>query len=298
MILFWVICAVMVLIAFAFVLPPLLATSKEKPREESAEANVSVYRDQLSELEADLRNGIIAEDQYQQDRDSIERRMLEDVSAVDESATTNPPPAATDRRPAYAVAVAIPVIAISLYLQIGNPRLSPQGRPALPESPAAESSQPDSQMTQQNIEANVGALAKRLEQNPNDVQGWTMLGRSYTSMGKYKEASDAYAKATALKADDADLWADYAFVTAMANGQSLQGAPQELIKKSLQLDPDNPKALELAGSAAFEAKNYKEAIDYWQRLLAKTPAGSDLAQTLSQRIERAKGLAGSGASGP
>ena len=295
MILFWVICSVMVLIAFAFVLPPLLATSKEKPREESAEANVSVYRDQLSELEADLRNGIIAQDQYQQDRDSIERRMLEDVSAVNESATTNPPAAAADRRPAYAVAVAIPVIAIALYLQIGNPRLSPQGRPPVPESPAAESSQPDSQMTQQNIEANVGALARRLEQNPNDVQGWTMLGRSYTSMGKYKEASDAYAKATALKADDADLWADYAFVTAMANGQSLQGAPQELIKKSLQLDPDNPKALELAGSAAFEAKNYKQAIDYWQRLLAKTPAGSELAQTLSQRIERAKGLAGSGA---
>jgi cytochrome c-type biogenesis protein CcmH len=281
----------MVLIALAFVLPPLLATSEDRPQEDSAGANVSVYRDQLSELEADLQNGIIAQDQYQQDRDSIERRMLEDVSAVNESATTNPPVAAADRRPAYALAVAVPVLAIALYLQVGNPRLSPQGRPALPESPAAESSQPDSQMTQQNIEANVAALAKRLEQNPNDVQGWTMLGRSYTSMEKYKEASDAYARATALKSDNADLWADYAFVTAMANGQSLLGAPQELIKKSLQLDPDNPKALELAGSAAFEAKNYKQAIDYWQHLLAKTPAGSELAQTISQRIERAKGLA-------
>ncbi|MEP6718588.1 MAG: c-type cytochrome biogenesis protein CcmI [bacterium] len=293
--LFWVICAVMVLIAFAFVLPPLLTTDKDKPADENNEANVSVYRDQLNELEADLRNGIIAQDQYQQDRDSIERRMLEDVSAVKDTAATKAALGPSDRRPAYAVAVAVPVIAIALYLQVGNPRLSPQGRPAPPESPAAESSQPDSQMTQPNIEANVAALGKRLEQNPNDVQGWTMLGRSYTSMERYKEATDAYAKATALKSDDADLWADYAFVTAMANGQSLQGAPQELIKKSLQLDPDNPKALELAGSAAFEAKNYQQAIDYWQRLLAKTPTGSELAQTISQRIERAKGLAGSGA---
>ena len=294
MILFWIICAVMVAIAFAFVLPPLLATGKDKLQDENKEANVSIYRDQLNELEADLRNGIIAQDQYQLDRDGIERRMLEDVSGVKETATRKAAPAPSDRRPAYAMAVAVPVIAIALYLQIGNPRLSPQGRPTLPESPAAESSQPDSQMTQQNIEANVAALAKRLEQNPNDVQGWTMLGRSYTSMERYKEASDAYARATGLKSDDADLWADYAFVTAMANGQSLQGAPQELIKRSLQLDPENPKALELAGSAAFEAKNYKDAIDYWQRLLAKTPAGSELAQTISQRIDRAKTLAGSG----
>src|SRR5207237_9295382 len=122
------------------------------------------------------------------------------------------------------------------------------------------------------------------------VQGWTMLGRSYTSMKKYKEASDAYARATALKSDDADLWADYAFAMAMANGQSLQGQPQELIKKSLQLDPDNAKGLELAVSAAFETKNYKQAIDYWQRLLAKTPPGSELAQTISQRIAEAKKL--------
>jgi len=290
-ILFAVICAVMVAIALAFVLPPLLATDESKGANESKEANVSVYRDQLTELEADLRNGIIAPDQYQQDRDSIERRMLEDVSTARDTAV-KPAAATSDRRPAYAIAFAVPVIAVVFYLQVGNPRLKPQGRTAAPpESPAAENSQPDSQMTQPNIEANVARLAKRLEQNPNDVQGWTMLGRSYTSMEKYKEASDAYARATALKSDDADLWADYAFAMAMANGQHLQGAPQELIKKSLQLDPDNAKGLELAGSAAFETKNYKQAIDYWQRLLAKTPAGSELAQTISQRIDQAKKLA-------
>ena len=295
MILFWVIAAVMVAIALAFVLPPLLAAEDVKPLDESKESNVSVYRDQLAELEADLRNGIIAEDQYQQDRDGIERRMLEDVSAAGDAAA-KPAPANSDRRSAYAIALAIPVIAVVFYLRVGNPRLNPQGRPEMPQEPSsAESSQPDSQMTQQNIQANVAALAKRLEQNPNDVQGWTMLARSYTSMEKYEEASDAYGKATALKPEDADLWADYAFVTAMANGQRLQGKPQELIAKSLRLDPNNAKGLELAGSAAFETKNYRQAIDYWQRLLAKTPAGSELAQTISQRINQAKSLAEAGA---
>jgi cytochrome c-type biogenesis protein CcmH len=197
-ILFWVICAVMVAIALAFVVPPLLASEESKPLDESEEANVSVYRDQLTELEADLRNGIIAEDQYQRDRDGIERRMLEDVSTVRDTGA-KPTPGGGDRRPAYAIALAVPLIAVALYLQVGNLHLKPQGRPqSLPESTAEESSQPPSGMTQQNIEANVASLARRLEQNPNDVQGWIMLGRSYTSMEKYREASDAYAKATQL----------------------------------------------------------------------------------------------------
>ena len=290
MILFWLICALMVAIALAFVLPPLLASRTEKTAETTKAANISIYRDQLAELEADLKNGIIAEDQYQQDRDSIERRMLEDVSAADANEEEKAGALPT-RTPAYTIALAIPVIAIAFYLQVGNPSLRPSARPQSNAQMAApEGAQPNSGMTQQSIEANVAALAKRLEQNPNDVQGWTMLGRSYTSLEKYKEAADAYAKATDLKADDADLWADYAFAMAMAQGQRLQGAPEELIKKALRLDPNNPKALELAGSVAFETRNYQQAIEYWERLLAKTPPTSELAQALSQRISEAKSL--------
>ena len=95
----------MIVVALAFVLPPLLAADPTKPLDDQ-EANVSVYRDQLAELEADLRNGIIAEDQYQQDRDGIERRMLEDVATTGE---TVPKPAITsaDRQTAYAIAFAV-----------------------------------------------------------------------------------------------------------------------------------------------------------------------------------------------
>src|SRR5882672_4395105 len=107
----------MVAIALAFVVPPLLANGESKPVDESEEANVSVYRDQLTELEADLRNGIIAPDQYQRDRDGIERRMLEDVSIVRVTGA-KPTPAGGDRRPAYAIALAVPVVAIVLYLQV------------------------------------------------------------------------------------------------------------------------------------------------------------------------------------
>jgi cytochrome c-type biogenesis protein CcmH len=147
-------------------------------------------------------------------------------------------------------------------------------------------------MTQQAIEANVAKLAKRLEQNPTDVQGWIMLGRSYVSLEKYSEATNAYGKASALRPGDADLLSDYAFAMGMASGQRLEGQPLELINKALKLDPENPKALELAGSAAFEAKNYNQAMNYWQKLMQKTPPNSELARALSQRINEAKSLAG------
>jgi cytochrome c-type biogenesis protein CcmH len=138
----------------------------------------------------------------------------------------------------------------------------------------------------------VAELARRLEQNPNDVQGWMMLARSYLSLEKYSEASRAYAKATELKSDDAGLWADYAIALAMAQGQKLQGQPVQLIDKALQLDPDNPKALELAGNAAFEAGDYKRAIDYWEKLMKQAPANSEVAGALSEKINEAKTRAG------
>jgi len=95
-----------------------------------------------------------------------------------------------------------------------------------------------------------------------------------------------------LKTEDADLLADQAFATAMANGRQLNGEPYELIKKALRIDPRNAKALDLAASAEFQAKNYEKAIDYWQEVLKMTPAGSELAGRLAQNILEAKSLAG------
>ncbi|MGI9068350.1 MAG: c-type cytochrome biogenesis protein CcmI [Pyrinomonadaceae bacterium] len=302
MIIFWLTCAIFVAIALAFVLPPLLQQTAAGGDDEQSkkEANVDVYRDQISELEADVANGIVGREQYQQDRDEIERRLLEDVSSapVANNSAEKKAADAVGRAPAYAIALGIPLIAIALYIQVGNPSTlsgAAASARAPTQPPFAGSSQPSGQMTQQAIEANVAKLAGRLEENPGDVQGWIMLGRSYVNLEKYKEASNAYAKATALKPDDADLLGDYAFALGMANGQRLQGQPVELINKALKLDPENPKALELAGSAAFEAKNYSQAISYWQKLLQKAPPNSELAQALSQRITEAKSLAGTSA---
>lgn len=289
MILFWLVCALFIVIAFAFVLPTALQRNDKSQRQiddEQRLANIAIYRDQLSELESDLENGVVSKEQYAQDREEIERRLLEDTAGASASPTSKSAPATpANRSTAYAIAFGLPIAALILYFQIGNPRsiTDPTGGV----TPAASG-----ERTQAQIEANVAALAKRLQTNPSDAQGWAMLARSYNSMERWGEAAGAYAKATELKPDDADILAEYAFVSAMASGQRLDGRPTEIINQALKIDPENPKVLQLAGSAAFQAKDYKKAIEYWERVLKRVDPNSEVGQAMTERINEAKTLAG------
>jgi cytochrome c-type biogenesis protein CcmH len=294
MILFWLVCALLIVIAFAFVLPTALQRNDKSQGALSDErklANVAVYRDQLSELEADLKNGIVSEEQYAQDRDEIERRLLEDTAGASpakrKGATATVP--AASRNTAYAIAFALPVAAVIFYFQIGTPD-------SLSGAPRVESTQPSAAQTndptQEQIAARVDGLAKQLQSNPNDVEGWIMLARSYRALERYGEAAGAYAKATELKPNDADLWADYAFTSALANNQRMAGQPTELVNQALKIDPENLPALELAGIAAYQAKDYAKAIEYWERALKKTPPDSEVKQAIELKINEAKKLAG------
>ncbi len=287
MLTFGIIAALFVLLIFWFVLPPLLQKSEAKKTDANASANVIIYQDQLKELEADLKTGLIGEDQYQPEKESIERRLLEDVKS--KAPLTGRVPSTRTSVIVYALSVFIPVGAVAFYLLVGNPK-------ALSSAPAAtgppSAAQPERQMSPQQIAANVDKLAERLKQNPNDAQGWLMLARSYIMLERYAEAAKAYERATALNANDADLWADYAEALALSNGQNLAGKPTEAINRALQVDPSNQKALDLAGSAAFQSGDYQKAISYWQQLLKQLPAGSEELRTISAQIAKAKELAG------
>ncbi len=148
-------------------------------------------------------------------------------------------------------------------------------------------------MSDEQIAANIQKLADRLKENPNDVQGWTMLGRSYMMQERFSDAASAYEKLTSLSANDAGAWADYGEALALANSQNLAGKPAEAINRALKIDPKHQKALALAGSAAFQAKEYKKAMDYWQQLLKLLPAGSQELQIITEQISKAKELAAS-----
>lgn len=272
MILFWAIGGALAALALCLLLRPLLAP-REGARVSRQAASIAIYRDQLRELDADLAAGKLAQPDHERARSELEARLLEDVEAAQEAA-----PRRGGRGVAIFVGAAVPAIALGLYLLVGSPRAV---------DPAAD---PNALAAQQ-ILGMVERLQARLRENPDDVDGWKMLGRSYAVLGRFPEAVGAYAKAAVRAPRDAQLLADFADALAMARGQSLQGEPEQLIQRALQLDPNNLKALALAGTVAFERKEFKAAADYWQRMLPLVPPDSEDARAIRDNVAEARTLA-------
>jgi cytochrome c-type biogenesis protein CcmH len=277
MILFWAIGGALAALALCLLLRPLLAP-REGARVSRQAASIAIYRDQLRELDADLAAGKLAQPDHERARSELESRLLEDVDA-DADAAQEAAPRRGGRGVAIFVGAAVPAIALVLYLLVGSPRAV---------DPAAD---PNALAAQQ-ILGMVERLQARLRENPDDVDGWKMLGRSYAVLGRFPEAVSAYAKAAVRAPRDAQLLADFADALAMARGQSLQGEPEQLIQRALQLDPSNLKALALAGTVAFERKEFKAAADYWQRMLPLVPPDSEDARAIRENVAEARKLAG------
>lgn len=283
MMVFWVLAALMIIVTLLIVLPPLLKQAQPKAVRRDA-LNAAIYKDQLAELTEDLNNETLSPEQFEQGRLDLERNLLADVSSVEDEAKARALPT-SGRITAIVVGIAVPVLAVVTYLQLGKSSevFAPQAQ--LAQSQAGMMAAMNG-MTPEDM---VQRLAERLKQNPNDGTGWAMLGRSYSVQGRFAEARDAYAKAIPLLEDDAQLLADYAEVLALNNSdQQLTGMPTELFEKALKLDPKNQKALWLAGMAAFQRQDFRTAGDYWKRLSASLPEDSEGAQTVKRHIAEAE----------
>ncbi|HEY6241712.1 MAG TPA: c-type cytochrome biogenesis protein CcmI [Burkholderiales bacterium] len=276
---FVILAAVLVAGALLFVLPPLLRGRIRTSATRNA-VNAAVYRDQLRELDADLRAETLAADQHEKARREIEARLLADVVGIEAPAQSS----RHNRTAAIALGLAVPICALAIYLTVGSPRaVTPQ---------PAEEANPHGVSAQQ-FEVMASRLAARLKDNPGDPEGWAMLGRSYAVLGRFAEAREAYAKAAALAPRDAQLLADYADALAMAQGKTLRGEPEKVILRALAIDPNNVKALLLAGTAAFNRNDPSAAIRYWERVLELLPAESDMIQRVQASIAEARSLGGS-----
>jgi cytochrome c-type biogenesis protein CcmH len=273
---FIVSASVLLLIAVAIVLRPLLKdrTGTGVARDK---ANIAIYRDQFAELENDLKSGVLGAGQFEQAKADLERRVLEEVARPAEGVTL----ARRGRAAPIAVGVLIPVVAVLLYLQFGTP----EGLDV-----AQHAADDVSSMNAGHFQEMTEKLAARMRENPNDVEGWMMLGRTYRSLERFQESADAFRKAVALAPDNAGLLADLAETLALAGGHSLAGEPTRLLERARKLDPDNDKVLALSGSAAFERKDYKTAIRYWEALLERPDVNSELAQALTAAIAEARAL--------
>lgn len=231
--------------------------------------NTTIYRDQLFELDGDRASGQLADADYQTARAEIQRRLLEDAAQEDTQlvATAHP------KRTLIALLVALPLLGAGLYAWLG--------------SPAALDQMQRRDFSQQDVEQMVAGLAAKLENEPDNLQGWAMLARSYKTMRRTAEAERAYEKAFALVEQDPQLLADYADLLASKTGD-LAGRPEQLIAKALALDPDHLQSLWLAGTAAFNRADYAKAVQHWQRAQRQLPPESEDARMLASIVEEAK----------
>jgi len=273
MITFWLVAAASIVVALAFLLPTLLRDPPAGPGAPVSPVQ-ALYLDQLADIDRDVGRGTLDAGEAEPMRDETRRRLLEDTAAAPAPA---PPPRAA-LPVALGITTALPLAAVVLYLLLGTPQAL-QPRPG--ESAAA--GHPAGSRSMQDV---VTGLATRLQASPDDPAGWYMLGRAYTTMGRYRDAVVAFERAEALSPPSADLLADHADVLAMVNGRRLSGAPAALVQRALDADPNHVKALALAASAALEAQDASAARRHWSRILAVAPPDSPFAQSARAALER------------
>lgn len=246
-----------------------------------AQLNAAIYREQFAKLEQDLGEGTLSRADYAQAKAELQRRVLEDTDVADQQSSVVGAP----RKTMIGIALAVPIVAGALYLQIGTPAAMD---PLAMQAAAAGHGQITSP---QELEQMVVALAQKLEQEPGNLKGWSMLARSYKAIGRPADAQKAFERAGSFIDDDPDALASYADVVASNTG-TLAGKPTELIDKALRVDPNHPMSLWLKGTADFEQKKYPQAIATWERLVAMLQPGSDDARMLEGAINDARAKAG------
>jgi cytochrome c-type biogenesis protein CcmH len=296
----WIFVGVAVLamgIALVWVLPPLLRTPKSHASERRA-MNIAVYRDQLKDLESERDNGALSVEQFEQSKRELEDRLSED--ALQEAAVA----AAGDRGGrwvGWTVAGVLPVLAIALYVVRGAPEVLIQ--PALASAPAAQdphAGRGDMAANMAQIEAELEKLKKAAEADPKNGQAWLKWGMANLAMERFPVAVAALKKATELLPKESAVWAHYAEAVALAGNRSLEGEPIRLLRHALELNPLEPKALELAGIHAYQKENWAQAAYYWKSLIKQMSdeeKQSAYGQNIAEAEREARGKAEAGLAG-
>lgn len=264
--LFLILAALMLAAALAFVLPPLLRGSARTD-------STSDARRLLGLLDESHRSGILSDAEYAAKRAELGERLLGAFDA----------PSTPSRRGfpfAVAVALLLPALAIALYRIVGTPAALAPDALTTAQAPADH---------QQDMTQAIANLAAKLKANPDDAEGWALLGRAYEATQRFAQARDALAHAYALAKGDPDTAVAYAEALALASdSRRIEGKSRQILETALKAAPDNQRGLWLLGIGEYQHKQYDSAIATWQHLLAVLPKDSDIGDSVRQQIARAQ----------
>lgn len=229
---------------------------------------ISIYQQRLQQAQQQFDNGELDSQEHEHAREELSRALAYELqNQVKSSAqkTTRPGKAAI-----WVFAGAIPLLAIALYLLVGTPQaLDPQAETA-----------------QLSIPEMVKRLEKRLKKQPEDIQGWRMLGRSYTVMQNFTGANDAYGEAYKREPGNVSIILEYAEAIARANDNNVLGRPAELIDDALKLEPANSYALILKGVVLFHQNDMPGAVGVWKSILAQQGVDAETRDVVQNLLDQ------------
>ena len=270
----FVISALLLLIlVLVLLLRPLFFPAKESATSRR-QMTAAIYREELDELEADRVAGTVDSHNYEQTHAEMRQRLFQDTDEADDLAVLGSP-----KKTIIGICLFVAILSAGFYFYLGD---------------AAQIAQKSTEkpMTQESVEKMVEEFAAKMDKEPDNLKGWAMLARSYRILGRNAEAANAYARAGAFVDSDPQLLADYADVLAANANGNFAGKPQQLINKALAQDPNNLLALWLSGTAAFNAQNYKAAVQSWEKLAKQLPTESDEARAIAASIAEARSKGG------
>lgn len=285
----WLIVLALLLATLLCLVPPLL---RRAPAAETAsDASVrAFYLAQREQLKRDLDNGALSPQAHARADEELQRDLLQDLAM-----RRAPGARLGGQRAGLAAAcvmtVAVPVAAVLLYGQLGNPR-------AAATLAMASAPEPHAQEADNDMALAINALAQRLRASPDDADGWYMLARSYETLGRYNDAVAAYQEVLRRVPGQPAVLADLADALLSAR----QGQPDEAsiaaVAQALQAEPDQPKALALAGMMALRRGDAAEALTHWERLRGLLPPDSEAARQIQTNIAQARAMAAGGGATP
>ena len=246
-------------------------------------------KSQLAQLDELIKAGSLTGRPAHQARDKIEAELLAAVLQPDTVAQPEAAAAKPSARLMLGLSAFVLLFGAVGYSWLGN-RDGLALAPGMADPAVAGAGQQEIGAPQ--IEAMAQRLADRLKTQPDDAEGWAMLGRSYGVLERYPQALAAYQRVLDLRPQDAQAYADYADALGMSQGRKLDGEPEKMIARALQLDPDNMKALSLAGTIAFDRGDHTLAVQQWERAQRKLEPGSEMARRLQGGIDEARQRAG------
>ncbi len=272
--LFWILAAAMTAAALLLILPPLFRAAPPAPTREAYDREV--YRDQLGEVDRDHARGLINAAQADAAKAEIGRRML----AGSDAAASAPATPRAARVLALLLALLVPVGAVTVYAVLGRPDAPAQ--PLASRALEKERSGPP-----QSVLAAVESLKKQLAENPDDPQGWTILGQAYVKMNRPAEAVDALRRAVALSKDDSELLGLFGEVLTDANDGTVTEEARNAFDQVLVKDPKDARARFFAALGRYQAGAQRDALDRWRALLAESPANAPWVPMVQAQIREA-----------